>query len=141
MPSRADFEAAADKFAAAAQQVGGLTTAAEQAGVATILRGGTLGRLIPERIAAAAQTAVACRVRIEDAEATCRERAAIIAAYESELAAYDVAWGGYVQASWNWSAQYSAWYISEGKVPHPGPHPTAPIKPTAPPDWADVRRV
>lgn len=140
MPTKADFEAAAEKLRTAAQQVGALTVAAEGAGAADILRGGSLGRQVPERIAASAQSAASCRVNILDVEATCLERAGIIADYEVELGIYDAAYARYEsQMYWYWR-QYDAWVVSGGELPHPGAYPSPPPKPVPPPAWADVRR-
>ena len=54
MPTREDYEAAAVKLRAAAAEVGALTDAAAQANASEIVRGGSLGREVPERIAACA---------------------------------------------------------------------------------------
>lgn len=140
MPTRADFEAAAGKLRTAAQQVGDLTAAAEGADAAEILRGGSLGREVPARIAAAAQSAQSCRASILDVEALCRERAGLIAAYEVELGAYDAAFSRYESQLYAYYRAYDAWYYSGGELPHPGSPPWPPAKPTPLPPWADVRR-
>lgn len=141
MPTRSDFEAAAEMFQSAAVQVGDLATAASGALAAQILRGGSLGRQVPDRIVAAANTALTCEGLIEEAAQTCLQRAAIIAEYEVRVDIYDTADAHYTQASRNWSAQYNAWWVDEtGEVTHPGSEPRPPNKPTPPPLWADVRR-
>jgi hypothetical protein len=141
MPTKADFEAAAAKLRTAAQQVGDLTAAAEGAGAAEILQGGSLGRQVPERIAACTATALACQSAILDVESMCLERAGVIAAYEGELELYDAAYSRYRQRSVQWQQAYNSWYYSEGAIPHPGPPPSPPPRPADPPEWADVRRV
>lgn len=142
MPTRSDFEAAAEKFQSAAVQVGDLAAAAKGSGADQILRGGALGRQVPDRIAAAASTALICEGLIQEAAETCRERAAIIGDYEVRLGIYDTAFAHFTRASQYWSAQQSAWTFDEtGEVVHPGDHPRPPNKPTPPPDWADVRRL
>jgi hypothetical protein len=142
MPTRSDFEAAAEKFQSAAIQVGDLAAAAKGSGAAQILRGGSLGRQVPDRIAAAASTAQACEGLIEEAVQTCLERAAIIAEYEIRVDIYDIAHAHYTRASQSWSAQYNAWWVDEtGEVAQPGNPPRPPNKPTPPPNWADVRRL
>ena len=142
MPTRADFEVAAATFDSAAQQVGALQAAASGLGATDVLRGGSLGRQVPQRISAAASSAASARGHIETAATTCRDRAAIIGAYEQELLAYDQSYRSYQRASARWSRAYSDWHNDEtGYTPHPGDHPRSPRKPTAPPDWADVRRV
>ena len=140
MPTKADFQAAAEKFDSAAQQVGDLRVAADGAGAADILRGGSLSRQVPQRIASAAGSVGAARGLIQAAAATCWERVGIIAAYEQQLHSYDQSYY-YRQASARFSANYRRWYEDEtGKIPHPGNHPRPPARPTPPPAWADVRR-
>jgi len=139
MPTKADFEAAAEKLRTAAQQVGDLTAAAEGAGASDILRGGSLGRQVPERISAAAVSAQSCKSSILDVEAICLERAGLIADYEQQLAVYDVAYSRYQSQMYQYWRDYDSWYYSGGEMPHPGSPPWAPPKPTPPPSWADVR--
>ena len=140
MPTKADFEAAAQKLSAAARQVGGLTAAAEAAGPSDILRGGSLGREVPERIMACANSARACQSGILDVEAICLERAGIIADYEGQLATYDLAYSRYQSRLIQYYRAYDEWYYSDGLLPHPGSPPWPPPKPTPPPAWAEVRR-
>ena len=143
MPTKADFEAAAEKLQTAAQQVGDLTAAAEGAGASEILRGGSLGRRVPECITTCANSATTCKTLILDARGICLERVGIIEDYEAELEVYDEAYAGYQSEVYSWNVQYNWWYTSppEAPSPHPGPYPTAPPKPADPPEWADVRRV
>jgi hypothetical protein len=141
MPTRSDFEVAADKFQSAAVQVGDLASAANGMDVAQILRGGSLGRRVSDRIAEAAGIAQTCEGLIQDAAQTCLERAAIIADYEVRVDIYDTAHAYYTRALQNWNAQYNVWFVDEsGEVPYPGNQPQPPNKPTPPPNWADVRR-
>lgn len=140
MPTKEDFEAAAEKLSTAAQQVGDLTAAAEGAGAADILRGGSLGRQVPDRIAAAAESAASCKTDILDVETLCLERAGIIADYEVELAAYDMEYFHYENRRYYYWMAYDDWVYSDGMSPHPGSPPSPPVKPVAPPAWADVRR-
>ena len=140
MPTKADFEAAAQKLRTAAEQVGGLTAAAEAAGPSDILRGGSLGREVPERIGACANSARACQTSILDFEAICLERAGVIANYEGQLATYDVAYDQYLSEVSSYNRAYDEWYYSDGLLPHPGSPPWPPPKPTPPPAWAEVRR-
>ena len=141
MPTKADFEEAAAKFRAAAAQVSELTTAAEQAGAADIVRGGSLGREVPERILACAATAASCAGDILAVEAICMERAGIIESYEAELRIYDARHAAYRSALGAWQRDYDTWYFTGGATPYPGPAPGPPPKPVPPPAWADVRRV
>ena len=141
MPTKADFEAAAMKFHLAADQVGTLTAAAEDADASRILRGGTLGRQVPERITSSAATAAMCQGLIESAAETCLERAAIIGDYEVELEIYDIMFEQYLEQMVIWQRQFDAWWIDPTyMVPHPGYEPEPPTKPVPPPDWAEVRR-
>ena len=140
MPTKADFEAAAEKLSTAAQQVGDLTAAAEGAGAADILRGGSLGRQVPDRIAACAESAASCQVNILEVEATCRERAGIIAEYEAELELYDVAYSQYESQMYSYWRAYDNWFYNPDIYWHPGSPPAPPNKPPPPPAWADVRR-
>lgn len=142
MPTKADFEAAAQKFDSAAQQVGDLRVAADGTGASDVLRGGSLGRQVPQRIEAAAATAASAVGLIQTAASTCWERVGIIAEYETALYQYDQSYHYYRQASARWSADYRRWRDDEtGRAYHPGAHPRAPRKPDPPPDWADVRRL
>lgn len=140
MPTRADFESAAQKLRAAAEQVGELSAAAQRVDASAILRGGSLGRQVPARIAACATTAMACRTSILHVESLCLDRAGLIATYEGELVLYDVAYIDYESRLHQYYRDYNLWYSSGGETPHPGSAPWAPTKPAAPPVWAEVRR-
>ncbi len=141
MPTKTEFEIAADKFDSAAAQIGELAASAESAGALQIIRGGSLGRQVPERIASSAATARACGGQVEQAAQTCRERAAIIGDYEIRLDIYQTAYAYYSRAVWNWSAQHTAWSLDEtGLISDPGPQPRPPNPPSTPPEWAEVVR-
>lgn len=141
MATRTEFLLAAEELTSAAEQVGGLMVAAENADADRILRGGSLGRLIPQQIAESARTAQVCRVMIENAAEQCRQRAAIIEAYERELALYDQAYAEYEVDFRRWSSDYDTYVLdSTGLASRPGPRPLRPQPPVAPPVWADVRR-
>ena len=141
MPTRAEFEAAADKFTTAAYLVDQLVTAAASAGAAQILRGGSLGRQVPQRIEAAQHTARTCHQTIIEAADTCIERAEIIADYETLLAKYDISYGYFERASKAWAEEFNAWFLDEtGTIEQPRDAPHPPSRPTPPPDWAEVRR-
>lgn len=141
MPTRIDYEQAAAKLRSAAAQVADLTLAAERAGASKILRGGSLGREVPDRIAACAATAAGCAADIIDVATTCAERAGVIADYEAELQVYDRRYAAHRVDLANWQRDFDAWYHTAGATPHPGPPPVPPPKPVGPPGWADVRRV
>lgn len=141
MPTRVEFELAADKFETAATMLSDLITSTSFAGAADILRGGSLGRQVPERISAASASARSCRAEVLDAAETCRQRAGIIADYETRLDAYLVAMADFEHALQMWGAQQEAWvHDTTGQVADPGPAPVAPSAPAPPPrDWADVQ--
>ncbi|MFT4596856.1 MAG: hypothetical protein ACI9TF_001102 [Paracrocinitomix sp.] len=142
MPTRSDFEAGADKFATAAELVDQLAASAASAGAAQILRGGSLGRQVPLQIASAAVSAQRCLAAITQAAEICLQRAAIIAEYEEHLQMYDIAYERYERVSRAWTAQHSAWFLDEtDQVAKPIDVPQPPTRPTAPPDWAQVRRL
>lgn len=141
MATKSEFLLAAEELALAAEQVGELMVAAENADADRVLRGGALGRYLPLQIAESARTAQACQVMIESAVETCRQRAEVIEAYEHELAIYDLAHGQYQLDFQEWSYRYDSYVLdSSGLALRPGPRPTAPQPPVAPPAWADVRR-
>ena len=141
MPTRVEFEAAAEKFLAASRQLAGVTAAVEHVDVGEILRGGSLGHMVPAQIVASSATAGTCQRLIEDAAEECSFRAVIIAEYEVQLAAYDVAYQAYEQRLLHWRSRYNRWWRSPFQWVHPGARPLAPPKPFAPPAWAEVRRV
>lgn len=140
MPTRVEFELAAEKFEAAAGLLEDLIVSAALAGAADILRGGSLGRQVPERIATAGTSVQACRTEVLDAADTCRTRAGIIADYETRLDAFRVARADYDRAVAMWGAQQEAWLAdTTGTVADPGPAPRPPDAPAPPPRaWADV---
>ena len=141
MPTRSDFEAAAEKFTTAAGLVDQLAASAAGAGAAQILRGGSLGRQVPLKIASAVVSADRCVIAVTQAAEICLQRAAIIAEYEEHLQMYDVAYVLFCRASQAWSADYSAWFLDEtGQLAKPVDVPQPPTRPTAPPAWAQVRR-
>lgn len=141
MATRAEFLLAAEELASAAEQVGSLMAAAENADADRILRGGALGRQIPLQIAESARTAQMCRIVIENAIEQCRQRAAIIETYERELELYDLAYGDYRVDFQRWSREYDSYLLDDtGLVAPPAVRPAPPRPPTAPPAWADVRR-
>jgi hypothetical protein len=140
MPTRTEFEAAAELFNQASADVSVLAASVEATSSEHILFGGSLGQTVPERIASAGSMARRSQVRIDEAAQTCLERAAIIAAYEAELEAYDVAFAHYQVASMRWTVRFSLWLEDTTElVVHPGARPTPPRPPAPPPSWADVR--
>lgn len=142
MPTRDEFLLAADKLASAAEQVGALMSAAENTDADRVLRGGALGTQIPVQIAETARTAQICRIMIDRAAETCRERAAVIELYEHELAAYEIALNSYRSDYFEWSYQSDSYLFGDSELgPYPGERPRRPTPPDAPPAWADVRRI
>ena len=142
MPTRSEFEAAAEKFTTAARLVDQLVTAASGAGAAQILVGGSLGQQVPERIAAAELAALTCQHTIIEAAETCLERAAIIADYEIKLGYYDIAYGHFERQSRAWAAAFDAWFLDEtGTLAKPTNPPRPPTRPLPPAAWAEVRRL
>ena len=140
MPTRVEFELAAAQFDQAANDVASLAANVDGIDTSQVLVGGTLGQAAPLRIEAAAANARTCQMHIEAAAQTCRERAAIIVAYEAELAQYELASHRYHQLAHHWTVRYNRWWRSLGSMPHPGARPVPPVAPAAPPAWADVRR-
>ncbi len=141
MPTRTDFEMAAELFMTAAGLISELAISATTADAAQILRGGSLGRQVPERIAAAADTASACHQQVIQAAELCVERAAMIAEYEWRVEMYEFAYRHFMDASRDYGLRHTAWFLdTTGTVAHPGLPPTPPTKPTRPPSWAQVRQ-
>jgi len=140
MPTRADFEAAAQTFLAASRELIGLTSSVEQAQASEIVRGGALGLKVPTQIASSAAAAQTCKALLEEAAATCSFRASVIAEYEAQLAVYDRSYSSFNQQRYEWGREYDAWLQSNGQGTYPGSQPREPRKPLAPPAWADVRR-
>ena len=140
MPTGAEFVAAAEMFAAVAERVGVLTAEAVSAGPEEILRGGSLGRQVPERIHNATRTAQQCREQILSAERECRRRAGIIMDYLAELAVFDRAQARYEIDVSYWDVWFNSWIRDPATSSNPGPPPSPPAPPVAPPSWADVRR-
>lgn len=141
MATRIEFLLAADKLTSAAEQVGALMSAAENTDADRILRGGALGTQVPLQIAESARTAQICRIRIEDAAETCRQRAAAIELYEHELALYDQAYRLYEGDFQQWGYRYDSYVLDRtGLAMQPGPPPIPPPPPAPLPEWADVRR-
>jgi hypothetical protein len=140
VPTAAEFEAAADMFAAVAERVGVLTAEAVGARPADILRGGSLGRQVPERIHDAAQTANHCREQILAAERECRRRAGVIEDYLSQLEIYDRAHARYEIDVSYWDVWFNRWIRDPATSSNPGPRPIPPTPPAPPPSWAEVRR-
>lgn len=133
---------AADKFTTAANLVDQLVASASGAGATQILQGGSLGQQVPDRIAAAEQTARTCQQAILDAAETCLERVAIIEDYETRLEAYDVAYVDFDARTRAWAAQFNAWFLDEtGTIAQPANLPHPPNRPEPPPAWAEVRRL
>ena len=146
MPTAVEYQAAAAEFSAVSAELQALSSSLGAIDVSSVLQGGRLGRLVPERLATCASQAVDASSRAEVAAQVCRERAAIIAAYEAELAAYDAAMRIY-------EAQLIGYYLALSSAeslaaredvgfyePVFVPAPRLPTPPAAPPWWADVRR-
>ena len=141
MPTRTDFEDAAAKFRSAADMVDALAAGAEAAAARRVLQGGVLGREVPQRLAEATAVAAGCRDNIDAAADECLVRAALIASYEAQVAAYDAAIDNYETARLRYSGALDLWWLNtDGTVAHPGEPPVRPEKPEEPPAWADVRR-
>ena len=133
MPTRSEFEAAAEKFTTAAGLINQLASSATGTGAAQILRGGSLGRLVPERIAAAAASAAQCEQAVMAKAELCWQRAGIIADYQAQLDMFEAAKENYRLVAQQYSADFNAWFLdTTGSVPKPPPPPTAPIRPDPP---------
>lgn len=141
MPTQAEFELAANQLEAAAAEVASLAASAAATDARSIVRGGSLGVLVPQRIGAAAAAAAGCESAILAVAATCRERAAIIADYLVQLTYYDAAYSNYRIAITKWSMNMAAYENDvTGYARWPGSRPRPPTPPPTPPAWADVRR-
>jgi len=139
MPTIAQFELAASMFDAAAQQVGGLTAAAEGAGASSILRGGLLGQQVPSRIAAAGTTARWCEARLGFMARTCRARAAIVADYAAALERYEAEYRQYSYDRYAWDQEYWAWWNDPYNEPYPSAiEPQPPVEPVKQYSWIEV---
>lgn len=140
MPTVEQFELAASMFDAAAQQVGGLTSAAEGAGASSILRGGLLGQQVPLRIAAASDSARWCQARLGFMARTCRARATIAADYAAEVERYEADYEQFrVDQYWWYETYYYPWYFDPYNVPYPSvPEPWPPTAPTKQYSWIEV---
>lgn len=144
MPTRSDFEAAAEKFTTASGLVDQLAVSAASAGAAQILRGGSLGRQVPLQIASAKASAEHCRQALVQASEVCLQRASIIAEYEQRLQMFDVESADFFRASQAWSAgvEHSAWLLNNtDPLEEPIDMPQSPTRPAPPPEWAQVRRL
>lgn len=140
MPTLDAFLAAADRFSAVAVELGSLAGSLHQIDGTSVVVGGRLGADVPESIERCRGIALACAQRVLDAEATCRQRAAVIVAYEAELLIYEQQLGSSQASIAMWVAEFHAWADSGGMAPYPYWEPAVPVAPAAPPAWADVRR-
>lgn len=148
MPTGAEFEAAAAEFSAASGELQQLSADVRAIDSAAVVQGGRLGRLVPERLTTCAGQAASAAASAEAAAQVCRERAAIIAAYEARLSAYDAAMAAYEAQLNSFYLASSGWGSFFGGLDDPvvaapviGPRPRRPTAPTPPPAWADVRRL
>lgn len=140
MPTVDQFELAASLFDEAAAQIRDLTVAAEAADPGAILRGGSLGTQVPQRIAAAGTTARWCHDRLGFMARTCRERALVVADYVAALEQFDVAYRNYVtELDWWYEDYYLPWWDDPINVPYPAvPEPAPPEPPSKSYDWIEV---
>lgn len=140
MPTGSDYSAAAIEFSAVSAELRGLAATVRSMDTTSAVQGGRLGHLAPVRLASCAGQAASAAAAADAAAQECRERAAVIAAYEAELAAYDAAMATYWAKLNSYTAVWSA-PPEEGGFLISEPLPSRPIAPTAPGPWADVRRV
>lgn len=99
MPTSEDFMQAAELFEAAADEVDDLVMHIDGLDTTDVIHGGTLGREIPDALAASAESGRTCRVLLDRAAGVCRDRASVMVEYEAaleiynqELAEYNAAW-------------------------------------------------
>lgn len=130
MPTIEQFELAATMFEGAAIQVGGITAAAEAIDVASVLRGGTLSRQVPARIAEASDVARWCNARLGFMARTCRARAAIVAEYAAAIEQYNADYEWFLYEHQLWYQDYFRWW--EDPYTYDYPYASEPMAPTAP---------
>lgn len=138
MPTGDQYDSAAARLAAARHDSERLAATIEAIDPRTALIGGRLGTLVPLRLDDGAQTLVRVSALVAATERRCRERAAVIRAYEAALAAYDVQMVTYQSELAAWHARRAA-AADDVSVPY-GPRPIEPVPPAPPPAWADVPR-
>lgn len=139
MPTVEQFELAASMFDGAAEQVIHITTAAQAAEPSSILRGGSLGRQVPARIASATDTARWCHARLGFMARTCRARAAIVAEYAATVAQYNLDYERFHYEHRLWYQEYFAWWDDPYTMPYPAaPEPVPPSMPAKPYSWIEV---
>lgn len=139
MPTIDQFEYAASLFDSAADQVQGLTMAAEGTDANLILLGGSLGKRVPERIASASDLSRWCHARLSFMAKTCRARAVIVAEYAAALEQYALDYERYRHEAVWWIEEFDAWWNDPYGMPYPSTvEPVEPEPPIRPFDWIET---
>jgi len=139
VPTSVDFGLAADKFSAAASQVGDLTASVAGMDPGSVLMGGRVGAEVPTKIGQASSAAVRCQAILSAAAATCRLRATLMAAYEEALRVFNLQIAQY-EGAWRTYDQQISQHVVDSEMPEPlRPMMQAPIHPTKP-AWSTATR-
>ena len=136
MPSQSDFEFSAGVL----ERVAGLVETAFDSPSRQLASAPLVGGRLADEVAVTAQgvrTALRLKANeLRDAALVCRVRAARIAEYRGEVAAYRRELEWYDDALRRWIARSEA-YALDPALPPPGPRPVAPPAPAPLPAWAD----
>lgn len=133
MPTREDFELAANLFESASDQAAVIAAELAAARTDDVIIGGVLGQAVPATLTEAATTTSGCVQRLADAAELCRVRAALIAEYELAYESYRLA-----HEAWQHeqaAALMMAFALGGGVGGAASPEP---IPPPPLPPWADI---
>lgn len=137
MPTESEFRACARALAGAADRVEG---AFDEATARLSSRPFTGGRLSDEVTELALSACLVLREQarqLRDVALVCHVRAAAIADYRSELAAYRRAQLDYDDALARWRRRVNA-ALADPDAPPAGPSPVPPPAPDNPPPWVEL---
>jgi len=133
VPTREDFEIAANLFESSADRVSALAAELASARTDDVIVGGVLGQAVPVKLTEAATTAAGCVPRLVEAVELCRSRAALIAEYELAYEAYLINFHAWQHEQ---AAALMMAFAGGGMVG--GTASREPVPPPPLPAWADV---
>ena len=138
MPTEREFLDAAQLFDNAGGEVSDVPSLVAGAFGPDVATGGQLTLEIDALIT---QTSGACRAddgALEELAALCRERAAVVAQYAADMAAYNTRLRNHNYAYNRWLGDVSDWETDPEMNRHPGSRPRPPYRPSTPPNWVEL---
>lgn len=138
MPTATEFDAAAARLEAAADDVMRVPPPLRAQFDVGVLFGGTLTPSVAAAVETDEATCAAAAATIQDHAAECRRRAVVVREYAADMAAYWSAVDRFERDSIRWNGDRARHLEDPERYRPPGRRPVAPWRPSRPADWVEL---